>query len=544
MNKLPHLALSLAAILALSACQRQSAPDASGAAASGASAPASQSADAHASGIAWVKVQSEQDVSKAFEDAKARNVPVFLYWGAVWCPPCNQVKATIFSRQDFVERTKGFVAVYLDGDAPGAQKLGERFKVRGYPTMILFKPDGQELSRLPGEVDGQKYIETLDAALQSGRPIQALLKAAQKGEALSDAEWRGLAFYSWEGDENQLVPKAELPKVLADLAAKVPSQPALQGSAARLRLKALYAAAQGAAGQGGTTEAQAAARKADLEFVLGLLGDQQLARENLDVVTNLAKDLTGYLTAPKSEGREQLAALWGSALDRLSVDRQISRNDQLSALVSRVDLVKLDDPKAEASEILRKTVSEQVARIDRETTQAYERQALMTTAAHVLGEVGLREDADKLLQAELPKAVAADYYMNALASSAKKRGDGAAAVAWNAKAYDTAKGPATKLQWGATWIGNLTDLTPKDTAAIDKAVSTYLDGLKGQPEVFYERNTRSLAKTGAALARWAKAEKQDALLKQFRSRLQGVCDTLPAGDAQRKTCEGVWAGKA
>ena len=83
-----------------------------------------------------------------------------------------------------------------------------------------------------------------------------------------------------------------------------------------------------------------------------------------------------------------------------------------------------------------------------------------------------------------------------------------------------------------------------DTAAIDKAVSTYLDGLKGQPEVFYERNTRSLAKTGAALARWAKAEKQDALLKQFRSRLQGVCDTLPAGDAQRKTCEGVWAGKA
>ena len=54
----------------------------------------------------------------------------------------------------------------------------------------------------------------------------------------------------------------------------------------------------------------------------------------------------------------------------------------------------------------------------------------------------------------------------------------------------------------------------------------------------------ALAKTGAALARWAKAEKQDALLKQFRSRLQGVCDTLPAGDAQRKTCEGVWAGKA
>ncbi|HXU54481.1 MAG TPA: hypothetical protein VN744_03550, partial [Casimicrobiaceae bacterium] len=34
-------------------------------------------------GIAWQK----GDVDAAFASAMAQNKPVFLYWGAVWCPP-------------------------------------------------------------------------------------------------------------------------------------------------------------------------------------------------------------------------------------------------------------------------------------------------------------------------------------------------------------------------------------------------------------------------------------------------------------------------
>ena len=48
---------------------------------------------------------------------------MFLYWGAVWCPPCNQLKATLFNRADFIDRSKSFVAVNIDGDLPGAQKM-------------------------------------------------------------------------------------------------------------------------------------------------------------------------------------------------------------------------------------------------------------------------------------------------------------------------------------------------------------------------------------------------------------------------------------
>ena len=60
--------------------------------------------------------------------ARAETKPVFVYWGAKWCPPCNQVKATLFNRQDFIERSRAFVPVYVDGDSPGAQKIGARFR--------------------------------------------------------------------------------------------------------------------------------------------------------------------------------------------------------------------------------------------------------------------------------------------------------------------------------------------------------------------------------------------------------------------------------
>ena len=126
---------------------------------------------AHAAdGIAWKNASSNADVDAAFAQAKAESKPVFVYWGAKWCPPCNQVKATLFNRADFIERSKGFVPVYVDGDSPGAQKLGARFHVSGYPTMLLFSAQGTELTRLPGEVDPATYTEVLTLGMNARRP--------------------------------------------------------------------------------------------------------------------------------------------------------------------------------------------------------------------------------------------------------------------------------------------------------------------------------------------------------------------------------------
>jgi thioredoxin-related protein len=62
-------------------------------------------------------------------------------------------------RPEFIERSKLFVPVYLDGDTVNAQAYAEKFGVRGYPTMIVFDPAGVELTRIPGGIDLQVASE-------------------------------------------------------------------------------------------------------------------------------------------------------------------------------------------------------------------------------------------------------------------------------------------------------------------------------------------------------------------------------------------------
>ncbi|MBI5277637.1 MAG: thioredoxin family protein [Burkholderiales bacterium] len=481
-------------------------------------------------GIAWQVASTDAEVDKAFALAKQTGRPVFLYWGAVWCPPCNQVKATLFSRADFVERSRAFVPVYVDGDKPGAQKVASRFKVSGYPTMILFKPDGSEVTRLPGEVDPERYLLTLTTALDAQVPVKELLQRGLSKQALTPEQWRLLAFYSWDTDEQQVLKTSELPKKLTELAAAVPADQAAVRD--RLALKAVIARSR-------EKTPDAAMLESDRKFADRLLADAAASREVGDLLTGYAEKLVKYL-APEGAARTALAGKWDAMVARRLEGSDLTRVDQLDALDSRVSMWKVvDGDKLSAAH--RDQMLRDVAKVVAQTTDRYERQAVVPSAAHVLAQAGLFEESDKLLKAELPRAVAPYYHMLGLASNAKKRGDKAAALQWYEQAWKKSEGPATKLQWGVSYVNNVVDLAPTDTSRVAASAGAVISALEAKGETFYERNQRSLQRMARKLTDWQGTDAaRTKVVAQLKSQLSKTCSKLPAKDAGRTNCEGVF----
>jgi hypothetical protein len=202
-------------------------------------------------------------------------------------------------------------------------------------------------------------------------------------------------------------------------------------------------------------------------------------------------------------------------------------------------LAKQDAPKGALPPTLLKSVREQAARADRETSDPYARQAVISSAADILAEAGLLDESDAMLEAELKRSHSPYYYMLGLAANAKKRGNKGAALDWYEKAYAAADGPATRLQWGASYVKALLELSPQDTPRIDAAVKSVIGELEPAPETFYGRNQRALETMSAKLAAWDKESRRDASVKRFRAQLASVCGQLPAGDPARASCERI-----
>lgn len=116
------------------------------------------------------------DLDKALEKAKAENKPVLVeFTGSDWCPPCIAMRKNVFSKKEFVDAaSKNFILVELDfpkGDKEVKKKnepFAEKYKIEGFPTVILLNSDGKEFNRFFASQYPQteEFLAHLDEALE------------------------------------------------------------------------------------------------------------------------------------------------------------------------------------------------------------------------------------------------------------------------------------------------------------------------------------------------------------------------------------------
>lgn len=444
---------------------------------------ATAKADAPAFDVQWF----EGDTQQAFMAARQQDKPLFLYWGAQWCPPCHELKATVFSEPSFIAKSRQFIAVYLDGDSPGAQQQAERFKVMGYPTLVVFNAEGLELTRIPNGLDLSAYATVLDSVLGNLQPVHELLTAANAGKALSAAECQAVAQHSWGQDPGDFN-SAMLLEGLANARQQCPDDSTADTTALFLR-------------QWIFTHSE----KVSVE-------PEHLAAAKLELATLLEQpDLLLANFYLFLDAGEPLAALFGENEqpdnDVLSAFRQQYQqlaDDTDQSLFNRIQVsralygVRGKGSEASLTEHIRK-LTDQAQAMDRTDPKFH---ATINAAGNLLRESGALEEARDLLQSESEKSRYAYYFMSELAHIEQLLGNNNAALLWLQKAYQQSRGPATRFQWGVNYLSGLLELDPNNLTLIEQQFWQVFGELPSNA-VMYQRSRVRLVSLQEALSAWA-----------------------------------------
>ena len=481
-------------------------------------APADQSNEsARPEGIAWF----DGSVEEAFAAAKAADKPVLLYWGAAWCPPCHQLKVTVFAEPGFRQKTTLFVPVYLDGDEAGAQRWGEHFRIAGYPTLLALNPDQTEIKRIAGGMDLNQFAVLLDDALENRQGAAAALAALAAGgtgagPASVDA-CRRVAWNAWGLSDEMRRGEPQLAQQLLAAAGRCRPLDAALG----LRLHAFAAAAAGAAAVAHGTPLDG--RHADpLEE---MLRDTNAATPHLDALRYLAPQYFEALARRDAAAAQRLLLRFEAVMQQASTDPRFAVADQLGALYSAL-LAHDAVPSAAAAgtglaDGARLRVQAELARLP---SDPWLRSNVVTGLLEVLDALGDHEQAYEVARAEVETSRYGYYFMSTLADICESLGRSDEALDWYERSYRESKGTATRFQWGAAYLQAVLRLAPEDLARVRDAGNAVLGEL-AQPDAIFSRSRQRLENLDGQLRKWQAAAPaaRTPVTDELRATFRRVC---------------------
>jgi protein disulfide-isomerase len=481
-------------------------------------------------GIAWFN----GDVNAAFATAKSSGKPVLLYWGAQWCPPCKQLKSAVFNRPDFIEKSKLFVAVYLDGDLPDAQKFGDEFRVTGYPTVVVLKSDRTEITRIAGNMDLSLYAGVLDNALGDVRPVKDVIDIAVKGEGpLAADDCRRLAYHAFGLEDEGVFPAARLQSAFENAARTCPAE--LSRERARLHIRA---AEQATIRQKDTI---AKGGKADKSLTVAivrvneLLADQKLAMANADALRGLRGEffLAARQTLPQLA--PTLRQRWMTTADAATANQDFAPADQLAAQLMKITAAKAFAVDGKVPTDVRSVALATASKMLAVQQEAYVRAGVVNSAINIYIALDDWERARDLLSLEATTSNTPHYYIGDLADVEEHLGNTQRSVELLAEAYAQAKGPASRFQWGYQYLEGLLRLTPDDLPTIEKVGLEVIAELDG-PNRIHRRTLSRLNKLDQKLRDWNTSAARAAVTAKLRASVLSACQKSKVDGATSAGC--------
>lgn len=116
-----------------------------------------------------------------FETAKAEavktNKPMIIDFYTEWCKWCHTLDTVTYVDSIVIAMSKDNIFVKIDAEADSA--LADKYAISGYPTIIIAKPDGQEIDRIWGYLGPNEFYNQVQLYLQGKETLEDYLARLQ-----------------------------------------------------------------------------------------------------------------------------------------------------------------------------------------------------------------------------------------------------------------------------------------------------------------------------------------------------------------------------
>lgn len=110
--------------------------------------------------VAW-RPSYEAAVAEAKDSAK----PIFLYFGAKWCAPCNQMDRDTWSDSEVGQVMREVVPVKLDYDVRANRERFDELHGAGLPSYLILTANGKVIATGAGYRSPDEFIKWLTDGL-------------------------------------------------------------------------------------------------------------------------------------------------------------------------------------------------------------------------------------------------------------------------------------------------------------------------------------------------------------------------------------------
>jgi hypothetical protein len=273
-----------------------------------------------------------------------------------------------------------------------------------------------------------------------------------------------------------------------------------------------------------------------------LLGNRDLALANTDALRSLPREfyLAARQTVPQLAPEIRARAI--AVGDAATASPQFAPADQLAAQLLKIRVANAYAKDGKTPTDVRSVALSTAQKMLDVKMEPYVRAGVVNSAINIYIALDEWERARDLLAQEAKTSNTPHYYIGDLADVEEKLGNKTRALELMAEAYQKARGPASRFQWGYSYLDGLLRLTPEDTATIEKVGTAVMAELDG-PNRVHRRTVSRLNRLDARLQEWNNTPVRAGVVAKLRSGLEVACGKSQGTDIAQ-VCQGFGTAKA